>query len=206
MMKRLRLTILLCSCVLWGVAPANAATITYEALLSGLAESPPNASPGTGLAIVVVDDVANTMEVKVSFSGLLGTTTAAHIHCCTTSAGTGTAGVATTLPYFAGFPIGVTSGTYDNILDMTAASSYNPAFVTANGGSVASAEAAIFSGLAAGEAYLNIHTTVVPGGEIRGFLAATPLPGALPLFATGLGAIGLLGWRRKRKYVHSLAA
>ena len=28
---------------------------------------------------------------------------------------------------------------------------------------------------------------------------AAPLPAALPLFATGLGALGLLGWRRKRK-------
>jgi PEP-CTERM motif len=28
---------------------------------------------------------------------------------------------------------------------------------------------------------------------------ATPLPAALPLFASGLGALGLLGWRRKRK-------
>jgi hypothetical protein len=27
----------------------------------------------------------------------------------------------------------------------------------------------------------------------------TPLPGALPLFATGIGGLGLLGWRRKRK-------
>jgi len=27
----------------------------------------------------------------------------------------------------------------------------------------------------------------------------TPLPAALPLFAGGLGALGLLGWRRKRK-------
>jgi hypothetical protein len=27
----------------------------------------------------------------------------------------------------------------------------------------------------------------------------TPLPAARPLFATGLGALGLLGWRRKRK-------
>ena len=32
----------------------------------------------------------------------------------------------------------------------------------------------------------------VPGGEL-------PLPAALPLFATGLGALGLLGWRKKRK-------
>jgi hypothetical protein len=30
-------------------------------------------------------------------------------------------------------------------------------------------------------------------------VGATPLPGALPLFATGLGALGLLDWRRKRK-------
>jgi PEP-CTERM motif-containing protein len=30
-------------------------------------------------------------------------------------------------------------------------------------------------------------------------LSAVPLPATLPLFATGLGALGLLGWRRKRK-------
>jgi hypothetical protein len=30
-------------------------------------------------------------------------------------------------------------------------------------------------------------------------LSTVPLPAALPLFATGLGALGLLGWRRKRK-------
>ena len=29
--------------------------------------------------------------------------------------------------------------------------------------------------------------------------SATPLPAALPLFGSGLGAMGLLGWRRKRK-------
>jgi len=33
--------------------------------------------------------------------------------------------------------------------------------------------------------------------------AGTPLPAALPLFATGLGALGLLGWRRKRTAVAS---
>jgi hypothetical protein len=33
---------------------------------------------------------------------------------------------------------------------------------------------------------------------LNGPIAATPLPAALPLFASGLGALGLLGWRRKR--------
>jgi len=32
-----------------------------------------------------------------------------------------------------------------------------------------------------------------------GATAATPIPATLPLFATGLGALGLLGWRRKKK-------
>jgi len=36
-------------------------------------------------------------------------------------------------------------------------------------------------------------------GQVTVGTAVTPLPAALPLFATGLGALGLLGWRRKRK-------
>lgn len=41
----------------------------------------------------------------------------------------------------------------------------------------------------------------VGGAPIEGEddISAVPLPAALPLFATGLGALGLLGWRRKRK-------
>jgi hypothetical protein len=39
-----------------------------------------------------------------------------------------------------------------------------------------------------------------------GSSTATPLPAALPLFATGLGALGLLGWRRKRKNAADIAA
>jgi hypothetical protein len=34
---------------------------------------------------------------------------------------------------------------------------------------------------------------------VNATLSNTPLPAALPLFASGLGALGLLGWRRKRK-------
>jgi hypothetical protein len=37
-------------------------------------------------------------------------------------------------------------------------------------------------------------------------VTATPLPATLPLFATGLGAMGLLGWRRRRKNTPAIAA
>ena len=55
--------------------------------------------------------------------------------------------------------------------------------------------------------WLRIGTDIVDGSApIPTFNAAfslsgvaVPLPGTLPLFATGLGALGLLGWRRQRK-------
>jgi hypothetical protein len=81
------------------------------------------------------------MRVEVDCVNLIGTRTASHIHCCTAVPGTGTAAVATTTPTFAGFPLGVTGGTYDATLLMTAAGSYNPAFITANGGTPAAAVA-----------------------------------------------------------------
>jgi hypothetical protein len=47
---------------------------------------------------------------------------------------------------------------------------------------------------------VNWNGTNSPGDGIVEFsFGATPLPAALPLFATGLGGLGLLGWRRKRK-------
>ena len=53
----------------------------------------------------------------------------------------------------------------------------------------------------------NWQSGQIAGGSDLSFtlVTATPLPAALPLFATGLGAL-LLGWRRKRKAAASLAA
>jgi len=181
---------------------AAAATLTYDASLDGATEIPGTGSPGVGFAIVTVDTVAETMHVQEIFSGLESPTTASHIHCCGVQP-TNLA-VATTLPSFPGFPLGVTSGTFDNTFDMTSAASYNPAFITAEDGNVADAFAALLAGLNDGQAYINIHSVMFPSGEIRGILepaapSSTPLPSALPLAATGFGLLGLLGWRRKRK-------
>jgi hypothetical protein len=173
---------------------ARASIIHYQANLDGPSESPPNTSLGTGFTTVDYDNVAHTLHVHVTFSGLTGTTTASHIHSATVVPGVGTAGVATTTPTFAGFPLGVTAGTYDNTLDLTLASSYNPAFVTANGGTTASAEAALTGGIASGSAYLNIHSSFVGSGEIRGFLQPVPAPGAAAILGIG----GLFVARRRR--------
>src|SRR5437879_1609720 len=92
--------------------------VTLTGTLTGPAESPPNASPGTGTTVVTYDAATHLLTVNVTFSGLLSTTTASHIHCCTTTANSGTAAVATQVPTFVGFPLGVTSGTYSNSFDL----------------------------------------------------------------------------------------
>jgi len=164
--------------------PARATVLNYHAFgpvnlagLSGANESPANGFPGFGTVEVNIDDVANTMRIRANFSGMAGTTTACHIHGPTAVANTGNAGVATMTPAFTGFPLGVTSGSMDHTFDLTQTSTYNAPFVTANGGTAAGAEAALLSMIAAGKAYFNIHSTQVPGGEMRGFLAPfNPVP------------------------------
>jgi len=173
-----------------------AANVSFYCVMDGPSESPSNGSPGTGVGFVDIDAVAHTMHVHADWSGLTGTTTASHIHAPTLVPLSGTAGVATTTPFFAGFPIGVTAGTYDNTLDMTLASSYNPAFVTANGGTTTTAEAALFSAITTGRSYLNIHSTTFGGGEIRGFLIPLPEPTSAAVIMVA-GVVSLASRRRR---------
>ena len=57
---------------------AHADQMTFIANLSGANENPANASPGTGLATIVLDPVAQTLQVNATFSGLTTPDTAAH--------------------------------------------------------------------------------------------------------------------------------
>jgi CHRD domain len=177
--------------------PAAAHEAVYVANLSGAAESPPNASAGTGVAIITFDLDLVTMRVQATFSGLSGNTTASHIHCCTAVPGAGTAGVATVTPTFTAFPLGVTSGSYDRTFDMAVASSYNAAFITNNGGSVATALSALVSGYDSGRAYFNLHSSFAPGGELRGFLVPVPEVSTYALMLVGLTGLGFVAGKKK---------
>jgi hypothetical protein len=202
-MKRLltALSALLLTAVL--PMPAGWAAVTVlTANLIGGNEVPPVASPGTATAIVTLDTTAQTLRVQETFGGLLSPTMANHIHCCLASPflpGVNV-GVATAVPTFPGFPLGVTSGTYDMTFDLTASSTYNPAFVMAQGGTVAGAEAALVAALLVGETYINIHTQQFMSGEIRGFLGAVPEPSTWTMMLIGFAGLGF-AFRHSRRRV-----
>src|SRR5437868_2441211 len=124
--------------LLFAVSAPRAAIITLTAGLSPANEVPPTASTASGSAAMTLtlDTTAQTLLLHILLSGLTSPTTAAHIHCCLPSPfATGiNVGVATTVPAFPGFPLGVTSGNYTGTLDLTSNTAYNPAFVTAQGG------------------------------------------------------------------------
>jgi hypothetical protein len=127
---------------------SRAAGANYKATMDAKSEVPPNQSPATGTATVTYDESTKTITWQGSFTGLSGPATAAHIHG----------------PAEAGKNAGV----------IVPLSQNGVAFASPFQGSVKLADdkaAALASALAAGQAYVNIHTAANPGGEVRGQLA-----------------------------------
>jgi hypothetical protein len=172
------------------LAAAHATTYQFDfvgGFMSGLEEVPPNASPATGFEdgggiggnAFVYDDVTDTLSMgQLSYSGFLGISTAAHIH----AAPFGVPGPVIFPLTLA--PAGVTAGTV-----LPAAFLLSPA-----------QEADLFGG----RHYVNIHSTVFPGGEIRGQLMLAEVRSDVPEAST-YGAIGIVGalalasWRRRAR-------
>jgi hypothetical protein len=121
-------------------APAVAEVVHFTAKLDGASETPPNDSKGVGEAQITLDTTAHKISWKVTYSGLTGPATMAHIH------GPAAIGVAAPvvipLPPPLGSPI---KGSAD-ITD----------------GQIGDLRANLW--------YVNIHTAAHPAGEIRGQL------------------------------------
>jgi CHRD domain/PEP-CTERM motif len=203
-MRKSLLVAAACVGLLSAPSRVHADPLLFSAVLTGAAEAEPTGSPGLGIALVAYDPTQHMMGVLAGFQGLMSPTAAAHIHCCVDPPGE--AGVATPVPTFPGFPSGVTSGFYSQFFNLNDASSYNPAFLVANGNSPAAAELSLTQGLASGRAYFNIHTALFPGGEIRGFFTAVNGPSAIPeptsfaLLGSGLlGAVFVRRWRQRKR-------
>ena len=148
-----------------------AAILLFDAFLDGLQETPPNASPASGDVQVLLNDITGAVTVTSgTYQNLLGPSTAVHIH------GPAPAGVA------AAVLIGLT-------LDAPGSTTG-----TVSGGGVLSSPN--ITNMINGLTYVNIHSQVFPGGEIRGQLHQIPEPSTLLLAALGGFALMAYGWRR----------
>jgi hypothetical protein len=175
------------------LAPAAQGADIYRAVSSGPSESPPNGSPGASVATLEID--GSLLRAEVPFDDLLAGTTVAHIHCCTTEAFTGVAPPAISL---VDFPMMVTAGSYTHTFDLGDPAVYEPAFLASFGGTASAASAALLDAMNANQAYLNIHTSEYPNGEIRGFVVAAPIPEPATWGMLGVGLAGLALMSRRR--------
>ena len=168
----------------------------FVGLLDGLQENPAVVTPGTGTGSAIYNPHTQELAVDVNFSGLVGTTTNSHIHCCATDLSTN-AGIAI---HFVpnGFPLGVTSGSFSHTYDLSLASSFDAAYLAASGGTADLARNRLLNAMRVGVAnaplpgdssiaYFNIHTSFRGGGEIRGnIIPGIPEPSAILLALSGL--------------------
>lgn len=133
--------------VSFGSPAAAFDTHVFPVTLSGAFEVPPVATGGSGSCTVTLDDVTGAVSVSGSFTGLTSNATLAHIHGL--AAAGANAGVIVTLTETGG-----TSGT------VSGAGVLTPAQIT---------------GMLGGLTYVNIHTSINGGGELRGqIMAAVP--------------------------------
>ncbi len=187
-MSPFKQAVLMCSALMLTTATAHAAT-TFTSRLSGLNEIPnANNSAGTGVATAAFFNANNSIRLTGSFQNLTGLTLLGHLHCCSTRAANGAQAIDFTEN--PGFQRGVRSGSFDLTYDLLDAATYTAAFLTASGGTALGARNRLFTNFNNELGYFNIHSTVFPGGELRGHLVSIPEPAAWGMMIVGFGFIG----------------
>lgn len=184
---------------------ANASTL-FIANLTGAQETVPNGSAATGTGTFVLNDALTALSYDITILGLdftgaqtPGTTLddliAAHIHAPGapgTNAGVVFGFFGT--PFNDNAPNDVVVTPFASGVGGTISGKWD--LLEGNGTTLAAQLPNLFADLA----YVNFHTTQFPGGEIRGQILETPIPGALPLFAAGVAALGFFAFGRMRRH------
>ena len=156
---RFRDIFLAAACTLVIAAPAMA-QVTYVGVLTGGTEVPSVATTATGAATVVLNAAGTQLSVSVQFQNLTGTYTASHIH------GPAAPGVNAGVKWgFVGAPAGwiFSNANRDGVLTNFLVTGITPTDV---------------ANLNLGQFYVNIHSTLFPGGELRAQLGSSPVPAA----------------------------
>lgn len=144
------------SALLLSAAAASAQVVVATATLTSGEETPIFLSGAAGTAEVAVDTVAKEFAVTLRIFNIPTTTTAGHIHV-------GAKGIAG--PVVIDFPgIGGRLGDFVTTFRVGEASFRPAAAIGIN------TIDDVIQAVANGNAYVNIHTTTNPGGEIRGQL------------------------------------
>ena len=132
--------------------------VTFKATMNGASEATPNTSAGTGTFTATLDTATNIFTYDLTFTGLGTNVTAGHIHG--PAAVNASAGTTINFATLAGatFSVGATGGTGRGVSTLNAT---NQITATVKGDSL---QKLLFAGLT----YVNIHTTGIGSGEIRG--------------------------------------
>jgi hypothetical protein len=142
-------------------AQVEAQTLTYTATLSGSNEAPPVAATGAGgFATITLNLTAQTLSWVVDVYNLPSGVTAGHIH----AGGVGVAG-----PVVVNFVVPTNASN-----DFRISGSAGPSDVVARQPQGVNTWEDLVQALATGHAYVNVHSQVNPGGEIRGQLVLKP--------------------------------
>jgi len=183
--------------LLAGVVGQARADFIASATLLGANERPtPNNSLGTGTAAITFLAGPDELVYLVTFSNLSGPATAAHIHL-----GPATISGPVILP----FPLvpAATSGSFSGVL--------TNANIVNQGTTGLTDISQIAAQIQANNTYVNIHSSVFPGGEIRGQLSVEPAVAGVPepssITLLGIGLVGIAGsaWRRCRNKLLAIA-